>query len=1380
MKTYYLFFSILLCVSILLANNLFAQSESSAIKTISLGNVQVTEPMIAVNPTDPNNFITVYSNWYEDTRRPASSGTTDGGITWSSNEVPANLLRYPYDQADPTVAFDADGNAHFCYLDMGFTGTNHFYHRDISVAHSTNNGANWTDTSIAYDDFLQQISGFPRPDKPWIVADCNTSSSYKNTLYVVFTAIYGEEGSNPGYAIFLTYKRPGDEYFCKPIRVCETVYQSNSLDVQGAFPVVGSNGALYIFWSLENPILTGGFGPASIYMRKSTNGGASFTGSQPTLIKSGIVESQGAITFQKAHSWPYVAINPLDGSLNLVYGNGTNIEYSVSTNGGDNWSSSVQKGMKLSGITAVWNPNITCDSKGKLSIVYYASNSNGIKVYVATGHAIDITFTVWNQGEINFSSPYKYTDYIGIACNDYTYWGVWPAPYDATHSKIFGRYRRVLPIVENLDQEYLEFSNDKIKFNGNLYDSPYTPDVALFPGTVCTLKINTPSLTKNGSTYNFYQWEDENGLISINHEIIVSINDHKYMAMFNYEAPPPPQSVTVYIKNEFKDPNGTASFGGTVTIDDQDYPNTEDPINFPGQQVTKVFWKDEHHRFKAKEQTFPTDSYYRGFNPRSDHDGGWVYPNQSRTYNNSEINPPVVAGTYIAKYRNQYNAFVNGYAPEIGETITGITLPTVVWQYETELLWAPPTQPFTGGLTGRYIYWIDDEHLNPRNISLINHTTYTTAYKFSQHSNSSTAYNNNNQSKFLKTPNGYLHSVYESMGKVWYERSTDGGTNWEIMNNGWPINWNDGSNNAKSPAISSSNDSDNPLIYITYQVENYSGYNEDYVLLTQFFNGARRWTEFVGNPLPSYSYDAKPVVTSGNGFAMVVYKSASNAVFNAVEFSVDASGNLTQIIPRSFPSAYVNSSCESPTITNGEGQYHLAYQWGVFAIGYLRWGVYTNPSTFNYYSTPSNGSGYNLNMEPSISLANFNPVISWKGSLYAGSPQAVLRRGTLSGSNMIWSDFLKVGNNISHVHSNSASNSTEKTVMCYSQDGPISKWVSRTYSSGYVAYSKPTNLSHNGISIQVTKGTDYNNMKANIFRSSAPLYYFTLSTTNFGGDQSEGGLEKITMDDTLVTFGRSGVADINGIEFVFNIGDILVGDSIIQFIEKPDTIVYSSSNELNEYTRTNNFALTPETNFYFSNIYYVVQKSDPDTSLIASDAVKFKAELVNAISNQVVGIFDNITYNKNNLEKYASLDYEVDCSGITPGVYYLRLVTNVNGNANYSLANIISDNTTLAKKNFNKVNFTGSEIPATYDLAQNFPNPFNPNTTIRYQIPQNGIVMLKIYDILGAEVATLVNEEKLAGKYEANFNASSLASGVYIYKIQAGSFINSKKMILLK
>ena len=92
----------------------------------------------------------------------------------------------------------------------------------------------------------------------------------------------------------------------------------------------------------------------------------------------------------------------------------------------------------------------------------------------------------------------------------------------------------------------------------------------------------------------------------------------------------------------------------------------------------------------------------------------------------------------------------------------------------------------------------------------------------------------------------------------------------------------------------------------------------------------------------------------------------------------------------------------------------------------------------------------------------------------------------------------------------------------------------------------------------------------------------------------------------------------------------------------------------------------------------------------------------------------------------------------------------------------------------------GSEIPKEYALSQNYPNPFNPVTNIKFDLPKQGHVTLKIYDILGKEVANLVNEIKPAGSYLVDFNGSCLASGVYYYRIEAGNFVNVKKMVLIK
>jgi len=99
---------------------------------------------------------------------------------------------------------------------------------------------------------------------------------------------------------------------------------------------------------------------------------------------------------------------------------------------------------------------------------------------------------------------------------------------------------------------------------------------------------------------------------------------------------------------------------------------------------------------------------------------------------------------------------------------------------------------------------------------------------------------------------------------------------------------------------------------------------------------------------------------------------------------------------------------------------------------------------------------------------------------------------------------------------------------------------------------------------------------------------------------------------------------------------------------------------------------------------------------------------------------------------------------------------------------------------------TNNQISKTFELYQNYPNPFNPSTRIQYAIssPANGtgkqFVTIKIYDVIGNEINTIVNEEKPAGTHEVSFNAGSLSNGVYFYKLTAGNFVQTRKMILLK
>ena len=132
-----------------------------------------------------------------------------------------------------------------------------------------------------------------------------------------------------------------------------------------------------------------------------------------------------------------------------------------------------------------------------------------------------------------------------------------------------------------------------------------------------------------------------------------------------------------------------------------------------------------------------------------------------------------------------------------------------------------------------------------------------------------------------------------------------------------------------------------------------------------------------------------------------------------------------------------------------------------------------------------------------------------------------------------------------------------------------------------------------------------------------------------------------------------------------------------------------------------------------------------------------------------------------NVKKYEFKDSDV--SAQSQSIRYRLKQVDFDGTANYSSEV--------------EVSYTA---PKKFELAQNYPNPFNPSTVINFEIPNAGKVSLKVYNILGNEIATLINKDMPAGSHSVRFNAANLSSGLYFYTIKAGNYTATKKMMLLK
>ncbi len=251
-----------------------------------------------------------------------------------------------------------------------------------------------------------------------------------------------------------------------------------------------------------------------------------------------------------------------------------------------------------------------------------------------------------------------------------------------------------------------------------------------------------------------------------------------------------------------------------------------------------------------------------------------------------------------------------------------------------------------------------------------------------------------------------------------------------------------------------------------------------------------------------------------------------------------------------------------------------------------------------------------------------------------------------------------------------------------------------------------------------------------------------------------------------------------------NFANIVFDDSLIQRIDRqfksaPGTKYFARVQAMNDsgvsdWSVPVSFASwknTPPSTFAFSSVV-------PDTVRDWNDTSKFNWQKSVDVDNQ------NVTYG------YRLVGGKLDSTFNTADTSAVISAKILEPNTNYVLSGFATDgiDTTYAS---NTLSFSTADHltpvkkedtiqPMDFEIKQNFPNPFNPTTSISFSLPKNMHVLLRIFDVLGREVATLENEVKNVGRYTVEWNASSVSSGIYFYKFEAGSYVSVKRMVLLK
>ncbi|MCL4539944.1 MAG: T9SS type A sorting domain-containing protein [Bacteroidetes bacterium] len=710
--------------------------------------------------------------------------------------------------------------------------------------------------------------------------------------------------------------------------------------------------------------------------------------------------------------------------------------------------------------------------------------------------------------------------------------------------------------------------------------------------------------------------------------------------------------------------------------------------------------------------------------------------------------------------------------------------------------------------------WSDGYILNPRTITPSTSMTLYAVFKGLHLSSDASAFGNNGERKFARTPDNWYHMVYSSGGHVWYETSKDQGKTWTLMNRNQPLD----NGGGKLPSIDCSpNHSTYPAVVIAFQegsnihvrVYYYDGYS--------YVNGPQ---ELIPSGESAGASITPNIAWCRDWTFMVVWKRSSGIAYMlGIEAGLGCTGHATA---SQGMIAGTNSYSSNPAIsTDVQDKYpYFDVAWeqltpilsGPPLISILTctlinsggyncvsgyWGpVRQYPQATPPYKTVSSSS-MKWNSHPSIISMPGDSWICWVAD-YTGmgsDPTQVktqLRRPWTS-SGFYTYGFCCKSTTINKLDDNTAFYFAFSEVI----PPPI---VPSTVTTDYAISSK--NLSYYGalnthtVDLQLCNGTSKSNMYASAYYSSASPRYFQTSNS-----MSSVGLAKT--DPGLISISRGVAVENKGAGICYSFGNITLDGKPIGFVQTEDAGRHIDRDSVNVMDRmkdesgaigitvdsVNNvlmsepFKMKSDSKLIFSD-YAVIGDSSAAVVLLGHKGfVSFKVDLVDASTGRLIGTMKQVTFDRSGLRTHKRSFYKLKSGGVKEKTVKVKvtLTTNIES-PQLSLMDEYTDADERGTDNsaVQSLSLQEAELITDYALGQNYPNPFNPTTVISYTIPRDGMVSLKIFDVLGREVRTLVRENQAVGKYSVTFDGAGLASGIYFYQLRSGDFVSIKKMLLVK